>query len=332
MDKFGVNPGKKFENCAAVPDQTREACLSRSGLPSGRAVKQQLLILLAGLSLLAGCFHDPGFPFSTGSGAPVAGILPGSKGDRTRLAELEVQLRLPGLDAADFAVKALAVPEDLNKWTAEVDGQQVALQFKASAEAQGELLLSFVLRDVNGSETELQEILLRSSDQVLQAAALIPGLRLGQKRLESPLNSESLAVWLIARKYQMHAGKKLQDLSLADLQQLMALPDVKTLAQSLKELYRQSKGKADPTKSEQITKETSESSDKLAEKIKSNPAPETSTSPKPSSSPKPSTNPNAVSSPKPSSSPKASGKPDLPDSEPDTRNQDAQLNPSIDKH
>ena len=271
-------------------------------------IKRLVSAFLAGLLLFAGCARDPLPPITTANGNPAGGILPGSKGDRKHLAALEVQLQLPALASADFAIKALAVPPALDRWTATVDGKQVGLSFQAATEVEGEVLLSFVLSDVGIAETGMQEFLFHAEDKVLQAAGLVPRLGREQKRLSAPLTSESTAVWMIARNYQKGKGKALQDLTPEQFALLQALPEVKTLAQSLKQLYRQSKGKADPTKSEHLNAQADQGSVKLDQKVKQTPAPEPSSNPGTSPAPSPSSKGNTPKA-QPSTGPEPDGPP-----------------------
>ncbi|MEZ0370150.1 MAG: hypothetical protein ACAI44_13770 [Candidatus Sericytochromatia bacterium] len=222
---------------------------------------------LALLILLSACSQPPAPTASGFAGAPgfsrvvtapkanpapdidlMTRILPGSKGDRNTLAQLEVQLLLPDFEAFSQGSLVLALTDAqlAGQWVAVVDGQPVKTRLVASTATGGERTLSFVLEDVNLGNTEFQEILLRSPDQGIQAAALVPALQAGQSRLAEPLSLLSTAVWLLASEDQADRGESPQHLSTDEFRQLQARPDATVLAGSLKKLFLDGKGQLAP--------------------------------------------------------------------------------------
>lgn len=224
------------------------------------------IYLTAGLSLLSACGGAPALQAPHQSavlGTYDAGILPGSKGDRSHLDSVELELNLP-LETA-FTLAQLTRQEAEN-WSIEVDGKRPARVRLSSARPGGDgQLLTFVLEDVSVlTHARVHELVIYSADGVLQTAGLMP-LPANQTRAPEALNSQTLAEWLIAR--ELLNGKPLQKLAPEVLVQLQTTPEAQTLTQDLKDLYRQSRGKADPRKSAKAEAAARAAAQKQAEKL-----------------------------------------------------------------
>lgn len=233
-------------------------------------------------------------------------ILPGSKGDRNLLPSLELELKLP-VDAG-FSVAQLA-QADLSGWQAELDGLTAArLRVSAQSMQGDELHLSLVLEALEPlADSALHELILYSPAGVVQSAALVPAFSPGQTRLAAPLDSNSLADWLLAREYQRNLGQPLLQIQAATLRSLHESPEAAALAKTLKELYRSSKGKSDPIAA--TAAETKAGAAKMAGK-----APEPGAAPagKPAAAPSPGPSPGSSSGPSasPGAKPEDVGAPD----------------------
>lgn len=169
------------------------------------------------------------------------GILPGSKGDRSHLAALIVRVELPA--SSDFVVLALADPQP-GDWVASVDGQAVPTRLLTVAKAPEATIASFELSEVplGGG---VQELLFKSPDGNVRAAALLPALQAQQHELAAPLTPLSMAVWQLLKAER--GGADLQTLSPASIEAEAKTPAALNLAAELEAQLRAKDQTAKPT-------------------------------------------------------------------------------------
>lgn len=225
------------------------------------------------------------------------GILPGTKGERVSLASLELSVQVPISES--FSVKQLGTSE-IQTWTVSVDGRPAGLKL-LSTRQQGdlqELVFSLSKLDVLVGYP-WQEVKFHA-DGVLQSAGLVPAFTVGQERVEQALSSESLATWMLVNDLQTEASQTIQDSDTAWVQALAALPETAELAKTLKEIYRQSRGKSDPLSNPQAEAKLQAAKTKAKEKMPGKPPTAGPPSPRPERTPKP----------EPSAKPAQTGKPD----------------------
>lgn len=242
-------------------------------------------------------------PILPGSKGDRNHILPGSKGDRSHIASLEVQLRLPEI-GFEIAFTTLAEQKPA-QWTARVDALPVKTRLIKTRIEGGDAIIYFALEELNVESLSTHELLFVSPEQIVQAAALVPGFQPGQVSISEPVTTQSTAVWLIAEQYQQQKGAKVQDLSSEDIKALNSLPELPDFAQQIRDVYRSSKGKSDLKKADQILKKLEQVVRKADEKLKHNHKKNSET---PQSSPPASSTPaaNVAPTPVPSSTPAAS--------------------------
>jgi hypothetical protein len=192
-------------------------------------------------------------------------ILPGSKGDRNILSDLEVQVRLPDL-SSDFAVQSEHDQLPLSVlWQFKLDQQLLsAPRLLSHFRNNGELVVTVSLENVPVSTTATyQEVLLLSSDGIIQAAAVIPALKAEQSLLEVPITIQSTAIWMMTKEYEKSSGQSFQSMSAEDFQTIEKLPELQDLAQAIEVAYKESKGRSDPTKNQSVKDSLQKGSQKL---------------------------------------------------------------------
>ncbi len=208
------------------------------------------------------------------------GILPGSKGERNLLSDLEVQVNLPDLDS-DFAVQS-----EYEHWQFKLDQQTLlSPRILSVVHEDQKLLLTVKLENLTlSSNINYQELIIQSTDGIVQAAAVIPALKTDQHRLASPLTTKSTAIWLLAKAAEKSSGQSLQSMQPEEFQMIENDPELQSLVQALETAYKESKGKSQPEKNQAVQEVLQKTTQKSSEII---PQPENNHNPKSDSGTRP---------------------------------------------
>ncbi len=214
--------------------------------------------------ILPGSKGDPSH-ILPGSKGDRTNILPGSKGDRSHIAGLEVQLRLPeiGFQTA-FVIQSEPTPA---QWTVHLDSQVVKSKLIKVRSEGADAIIYFALENLDVENLNTHELIFASSDKVVQAAALVPALKPEQTSISEPVTPQTTATWLVADEYQRKKGAKVQELKADELKTLSGLPEITSLAEQIRDLYRSSKGRANLAKSDQVLKELAKAVSQAEQKI-----------------------------------------------------------------